>query len=155
MRDAFARRLLELIPDGEVQKTATRAGVALESLMRWRNGTEGNPQLATIEKLATALDVPGPSLLSDAPDPSVSDVREHQASYQEGGDDDLRSQLGTMVFSLGETFRLLRECEAEKTALQGILEQARRREELLVEAAERREPRRSNSATGESSILDD
>lgn len=83
----LARRLRELIPDGQVQQFAVEIGMDLASLSKLRSGKVPNPTLKTVERLAEALDVPVGFLLSGGKDlaPRTASVRELESQYNVTG----------------------------------------------------------------------
>lgn len=57
---------LRAIPDGEITATATRAGIGLHQLLRYRRGENADIRLSTLEKLCRALGEPPSKVLEAA-----------------------------------------------------------------------------------------
>jgi transcriptional regulator with XRE-family HTH domain len=78
----FARRLRELIPEGEVKEFAREIGMDLPALSKYRSGKTANPTLRTVERLAKALEVPTGYLMSEGTDlalksPGIAETGSH------------------------------------------------------------------------------
>jgi DNA-binding Xre family transcriptional regulator len=65
-QDVLAKRLKELIPDGELTRSAVRAGLSMEHLLRLRQGKHTDVKLSTLAALAGALRVSMSSLIADS-----------------------------------------------------------------------------------------
>lgn len=78
-QDVLAKRLKELIPDGELTRSAVRAGLSMEHLLRLRQGKHTDVKLSTLAALAGALRVSMSSLIADSH--GVGLVAEAKAAY--------------------------------------------------------------------------
>jgi DNA-binding Xre family transcriptional regulator len=78
-QDVLAKRLKELIPDGELTRSAVRAGLSMEHLLRLRQGKHTDVKLSTLAALAGALRVSMSSLIADSHGAGL--VAEAKAAY--------------------------------------------------------------------------
>jgi transcriptional regulator with XRE-family HTH domain len=71
---AFADRIRQLIPDGQLMRVAEKAGVSWRTIDRWRKGENDDPRLSTLQAVSGALKISVPELLGIAPLPRFRSV---------------------------------------------------------------------------------
>ncbi len=81
LQEALVDQLKKLIPKGEVTRTAKRAGLTMEFLLKLRKGAHTDVKLSTLQSLASAVGV-SPQHLISAPTSSSARNSTHEDSGQ-------------------------------------------------------------------------